>query len=71
MCDTVCKRRENVTYFLKNSDREPEEAQFVEYYPHGFVKDKIKATYLEVEYEGERNAIVISRPYWMWGPKWE
>ncbi|MEM4058638.1 MAG: peptidase U34 [Thermoplasmata archaeon] len=57
----------NVTYFAKNSDREPDEIQLVEYYPR-IIRDKIvKCTYIDVAFEGESNAIVISRPYWMWG----
>jgi len=67
VCDTVCKRGERETFFAKNSDREPSEAQYVEYYPSFFRKKKVKATYMEVEYDGRVNAIIVSRPFWMWG----
>lgn len=67
MCDTLCKVGKNTTLFAKNSDREPDELQLVEYYPRSERTGKTKATYIEVEYVGETNAVVVSRPYWMWG----
>jgi len=67
VCDTVCKIGEGVTFFAKNSDREPNEAQYVEYYPSFSREKSVKATYMEVEYDGRVNAIIISRPFWMWG----
>jgi len=72
MCDTIISMPENneekdVAYFGKNSDREPGEIQVVEYYPHDERKGSIRATYTEVEYNGDVNAVVISRPIWMWG----
>ncbi|MGC9193658.1 MAG: C69 family dipeptidase [Thermoplasmata archaeon] len=72
MCDTLVSMNQNnadknVTYFAKNSDREPGETQLVEYYPR-IMRDKtVKCTYVDVAFAGESNAIVISRPYWMWG----
>ncbi len=72
MCDTLVSMNQNnadknITYFAKNSDREPDELQLVEYYPR-IVRDKlVKCTYADVAFGGESNAIVISRPYWMWG----
>ena len=72
MCDTLVSiwknnSEKNVTYFAKNSDREPEEIQLVEYYPRTIRKGKVKVTYIDVDFEYETNAILISRPYWMWG----
>ncbi len=72
MCDTLVSiwknnPEKNATYFAKNSDREPDEIQLVEYYPRTIRKGKLKVTYIDVDFEYETNAILISRPYWMWG----
>lgn len=67
MCDTLFKTGDGISYFAKNSDREPSEAQYVEYYPRIDFRDQVKTTYIEVEYRGQVNAILISRPYWIWG----
>ncbi|MDG6931100.1 MAG: hypothetical protein JRN10_07685 [Nitrososphaerota archaeon] len=72
MCDTLVSRQRNntdssVTYFAKNSDREPDELQLVEYYPRIGRKGSVRCTYMDVKFEGETNAIIISRPRWMWG----
>ncbi len=72
MCDTLVSMNRNnmdrnITYFAKNSDREPGEIQLVEYYP-GITRNKtVKCTYIDVAFEGKSNAIMISRPCWMWG----
>jgi secernin len=74
MCDTVVSLKENnldkgVTYFAKNSDREPGEAQVVEYHPRELRSGRFKTTYVDIQYDEdvETKAIVISRPTWMWG----
>lgn len=67
MCDTICKINKTSTYFAKNSDREPSEAQYVEYYPRIDFQDKVNATYIQVDFNAPANAVIISRPYWMWG----
>ncbi|MEM0097238.1 MAG: hypothetical protein QW338_02085 [Conexivisphaerales archaeon] len=72
MCDTLVSGRwnnynNNVTYFAKNSDREPDELQLVEHYQKGERKGTVKCTHIDVKFEGKVNAITISRPNWMWG----
>lgn len=72
MCDTIVSLKPNnldkgVIYFAKNSDREPDEIQIVEFHPKESRNGRIKTTHIEVDFENETNAIVISRPYWMWG----
>ena len=67
MCDTLCKLGTDATYFAKNSDREPYEVQYVEYYPSAEFRSKVRATYIEVDFNAPVNAVLISRPYWMWG----
>ena len=72
MCDTVCSLPENnfdsrVSLFGKNSDRDPNEIQLVEFYPRSIRSGKTHATYIDVEYEGKTNAVILSRPHWIWG----
>lgn len=72
MCDTLVAlkgfTRIGAAIFAKNSDREPNEAQVVEYYPRRHATEEhVRCTYIEVEQVDEVYGIVISRPYWMWG----
>ncbi len=69
MCDTFVLKKNGKIFFGKNSDREPNEAQILEYYP-GKVFEKgsrLQTTYLEIEQARETFGIIISRPFWMWG----
>lgn len=55
--------------FAKNSDRERNEAQALEFnpaadHPRGVM---LKATYIELPQAAHTNACIISRPFWMWG----
>lgn len=70
MCDTIGKIS-SPTYaiFGKNSDRAVNEPQLVEFYP---AKDypegsTVKCTYISVPQAAHTNAIVLSRPSWIWG----
>lgn len=72
MCDILIatpKVTENdVMLFGKNSDRDPNEAQIIEYLPRRKTeKDKIELTYVEFPQVDETNAVILSRPWWMWG----
>ena len=51
----------------KNSDRDPNEIQLVEFYPRSIRSGKTRTTYIDVEYEGKTNAVILSRPHWIWG----
>lgn len=66
MCDTFVLMQNGQTYFAKNSDREPDEPQYVEWHPAKSKPDK-KLTYISVERSTQTNAMWISRPKWMWG----
>jgi secernin len=56
------------TIFAKNSDRPPEEAQVLEFFPATPRYEPIRATHIEVEdAPGEAVSFVGSRPWWMWG----
>lgn len=73
MCDTFVimpnKTKNKSVIFGKNSDREPNEAQVLE---HHLAKDyksdePLQCTYIEVQQVKQTNAVLISRPFWMWG----
>ncbi|MFC1536142.1 C69 family dipeptidase [Candidatus Neomarinimicrobiota bacterium] len=73
MCDTFVAMpsmtHDGSVIFGKNSDREPNEAQVLEYHPEAeFSKGKsLKCTYSEIPQISKTNAVLISRPFWMWG----
>jgi secernin len=73
MCDTIVATKtataDGSVIFAKNSDREPNEAQHIEYHPEKAHKDgeRLKVTYLEIPQVKRTHAIFISRPFWMWG----
>ncbi len=54
--------------FAKNSDRDPNEAQVVEYVPPmKHEESMIKLTYVEFPQVERTYGIIISRPWWIWG----
>ncbi len=72
MCDTLVAlpkaTKDGVAIFAKNSDREPNEAQVLEYYPRmGHDEEYVRCTYIEVPQVKETYAVLISRPFWIWG----
>jgi secernin len=69
MCDTIVVIGNEGVLFAKNSDRDPNEAQMPEWHaaadhPPG---EKLRCTYLEIPQVAHTHAVLISRPYWMWG----
>lgn len=69
MCDTVVVVRSGEVWFAKNSDRDPNEAQRLEWtprrqHPRGA---RVRCTYREVAQVPETFATLVSRPFWMWG----
>jgi len=55
--------------FAKNSDRERNEAQTVEYFPRAaYAPDThVKCTYLTIPQARETHAVLLCRPFWSWG----
>jgi secernin len=73
MCDTLVATadvtKDNVTIFAKNSDREPNEAQLILSvpgcdHPSG---SKVKCTYIEIPQASHTHALLLSKPFWIWG----
>ncbi|HQP20714.1 MAG TPA: hypothetical protein PLG07_10390, partial [Phenylobacterium sp.] len=73
MCDTFvalsAQTARGATLFAKNSDRERNEAQVLEIHPRRRRSDsgRMRLTYLSIPEVEETHAVLISRPFWMWG----
>jgi len=73
MCDTCGMGPEltgsGISIFGKNSDREADETQLVlsvpsKTYP---AKEELQCTYIAIPQAGKTFAMVMSKPFWMWG----
>ena len=73
MCDTMAASgmatATGFTMFAKNSDRERNEAQFLEMLPaqeygRGAV---VRCTYVAIPQAARTHAVMLSRPFWIWG----
>ncbi len=55
--------------FAKNSDRDPNEAQALEWLPGGRHEpgSRVRCTWIDIPEVNATNAVLISRPWWMWG----
>lgn len=72
MCDILIATPEatekDVMLFAKNSDRDPNEAQILEFVPRqDHEENKVELTYVEFPQVRETNAVILSKPWWMWG----
>jgi secernin len=73
MCDNVVATGEatldGVTVFGKNSNREPNEAHHLFYVPAAMhaPSSSIKCLYVEIPQVEHTNAVLLAKPFWIWG----
>lgn len=69
MCDIQVYKCNNQTYFAKNSDRHPREAQLVIRIPavHSKKNSTLQTTHIQIPQTANRFGIVLSKPFWTWG----
>ena len=73
MCDTLVAVGEATAdgsvILAKNSDREPNEAHVLTHVPHAHHEPgaAVRCTYIEIPQVAETYAVLLSRPFWLWG----
>lgn len=67
MCDCLAIILPDGCWFAKNSDRDPDEPQRVEFHDSVNNGNFQQTTYLQVKIPAKKYATLISRPDWMWG----
>jgi dipeptidase len=60
---------DGVTVFGKNSDREPNEAQYIAWFPAADHPPgaQLHCTYIDIPQVEHTHAVLLSKPFWMWG----
>ena len=73
MCDTLIAPSpttvDHVAIFGKNSDRPPNEGQHLAYFPaaNHAKGSRVKCTYIEIPQAEKTHAVLLSKPFWIWG----
>lgn len=69
MCDTLVSITDDGVLFAKNSDRDANEAQLLDWVPaRDHLPDAtVRCTWIEIPQVGHTHAALLSRPWWMFG----
>jgi dipeptidase len=69
MCDTLAIVGSDGVMFAKNSDRDANEPQLLEWHPRRShsAGATLRCTWIEIPQVRETHAVLLSRPRWMWG----
>jgi secernin len=73
MCDTMvvspAYSQNGAMLFAKNSDRDPNEAQMLDYHAASDhpQPSSLRCTYIEIPQAAHTFAVLLSRPFWIWG----
>jgi dipeptidase len=73
MCDTLVATKSaasnGIAIFAKNSDRHPNEGQALKFFPAAEynANARVKCTYIEIPQARHTYAVLLSKPFWMWG----
>jgi dipeptidase len=69
MCDTLVTVTDGGLMFAKNSDRDANEAQGLEWVAAADhrIGERVRCTWIDIPQVAHTEAVLLSRPWWMWG----